>query len=99
MDHQERVRQARKLRNKRLAKRTTSNPVTVKKGVVKTENPSPQPKEKSNLAPPSKAEIRRQRAQKILKQRLALSAVNRKAALKKRAAGGCGKCGRKLGNK
>lgn len=101
MDRRQRIKriqeQAKIIRNKRLARKASNNSVTVNKGVVKSEVPSPQLKEKSNLSPPSKAEIRRKRAERVLKQRLELKARREKLGIGQKR--GCGGCRRKVGNR
>lgn len=97
VDRKKLQKQARVLRNKRLSNRRIKTTTTVKKGVVKVDGPlSTKPKETSQLAPPSKAEIQRARHERILAQRKQLL---RRQSGKSKSPGGCSGCHRKIGGK
>ena len=98
VDQKKLQKQARILRNKRLASRAARKTTTVAKGVVRVDAPvSKKPKDNSRLAPPSKAEIRRARHERVLAQRKEL--LQRKGTKSPVKSRGCAGCHRKIGGK
>lgn len=83
------MRQAQILRRKRQARTVNTSP-KINRGVVKLDTPLPST-QYPNAESPSSAELRRKRAEEILKQRQQL--IQKKAAEKAKQP--CGKCGRK----
>lgn len=106
MDRQKMLRQAQILRRKRVSRTSNAKP-RLKEGIIKLDKPLPNPTMQQFAV--NSAEIRRQKAEKLLKQRQEelKNTEQQKEAIKKQAeiqkaraaaaGGGCNRCRRKRG--
>jgi len=89
MDRQKMMRQAQILRRKRQARTVNTSP-RISRGIIKLETPIPST-QYPNIELSSAADLRRKKAEELLKQRQQL--IKKKASEQPKAP--CGKCGRK----